>query len=132
MSDPVQSTTGATPTGGFTVSPELEKQFPEIITLIRGSESMNDEERKYWVSILPVMTPEQVQNLKDILVNEKSQLAAIDQKYNQEVDKIGSKESIAQIEEDRKKKMAARKSAEEQHKHDDEQKTEDILKQIEG
>lgn len=62
-----------------------QKQFGELITLILGSESMNDEERQYWVNILPAMTPAQQQSLRDILVRERQQLQAIDSRYKKTV-----------------------------------------------
>lgn len=78
-------TTGNPPkTSGLTIPPDVQEKFGPLIELIKGSESMNDEERQYWVNILPIMTPEQLKNLEDILVNEKRQLAAIDAKYARE------------------------------------------------
>lgn len=53
----------------------------ELIGLIRGSESMNDSERQEWIGLLPRMTVEQREELRTILVNERTQLAAIDAKY---------------------------------------------------
>lgn len=67
--------------GGLTIPPAAKQDFPELVELIVHSESMNDEERQYWLNILPVMTPEQRKSLEEILLNEKRQLAAIDAKY---------------------------------------------------
>ncbi len=64
-----------------TVPPAAQKDFPELTALVLGSESMNDEERQYWLNILTIMTPEQRKSLEDILMNEKRQLASIDAKY---------------------------------------------------
>ena len=66
----------------LTIPNELQKRHSELIDLILQSESTNKEERQYWINILPVMTPDQVENLRQILQNEKNQLAAIDRKYN--------------------------------------------------
>jgi len=77
---------------------------------------MNDEERQYWVNILPIMTPEQVQNLKDILDNERKQLSAIDQKYAKEIEQVGQTEFTKQVNEERTRKRQVRRSAEEDAK----------------
>lgn len=116
--------------GGLTVPPEVQQKFGDLIALIRGSESMNDEERQYWINILPIMTPEQIQNLRDILDNEKKQLAAIDAKYQTELDRLGDKEAIRQTEEERKARREKRSSAEATHKQQEDTTADDILKQI--
>ncbi|HVW67018.1 MAG TPA: hypothetical protein VHA78_04810 [Candidatus Peribacteraceae bacterium] len=58
-----------------------QEQFPELIALILHSESMNEEERQYWIDILPDMKEEQRTQLRDILVSERDQLADIDKKF---------------------------------------------------
>ena len=115
---------------GLTVPDDIQKKFPDLLKLIKGSESMNDEERQYWINILPIMTPEQIQNLHDILDNEKKQLAAIDAKYQSEIQKIGQTEVSKQAEEDRRKKRQDRASKEATHQQQESQHAEDVLKQI--
>ena len=115
----------------LTVPDEIQKQFPDLIALIKGSESMNDQERQYWVNILPIMTPDQIQNLRDILDNEKKQLAAIDEKYNKEVEQLGQAEAIKETEQDRQKRREQRTSTEESAKKEEDAKSEAILQQIE-
>jgi hypothetical protein len=133
MADSAQSSITGTGTGsGFTVSADVAQKFPDLIALIKQSESMNDEERQYWINILPVMTPEQLQNLRDILNNEKKQLAAIDAKYQTDIQKIGQADTVKQTEEERRKKRMERQSQEQSHKSTEEQATEDILKKIEN
>jgi hypothetical protein len=118
--------------GGFSVSDDLKKQFPEIVALITGSESMNNEERQYWANILPIMTPEQIQNLKDILVNEKTQLQAIDAKYEKDIQKIGQEEFLKKVDEERKARAQERTAAEQKAQASEGNSAEDLLKQIEG
>jgi hypothetical protein len=113
--------------GGLVIPADVQQKFGELITLIKGSESMNDEERQYWINILPIMTPEQLQNLKDILVNEKEQLAAIDAKYQTEIDKLGQTEAAKKMEEDRRRKRTQRTSAEESHKEEEAKAAEALL-----
>lgn len=125
-----QAQAAATPATAIVIPDEVKAKFGEIITLILASESMNDEERQYWVNILPVMTPEQVQNLKDILDNEKKQLAAIDQKYSQDMDKIGQQQFVQQVGEERQRRIAERTAAEQSSKQTETQAAEDLLNQI--
>lgn len=116
---------------GLTIPDEIAKNFPDLIVLIKGSESMNDEERQYWINILPVMTPDQIQNLRDILENEKKQLAAIDEKYKSEIETIGQAELVQQTEDERRKKRQERQSKEATHHEQEEQAANDLLKSIE-
>lgn len=77
--DASSSGTGPLP---IVVPDNVRSAFGPLVDLIIGSESMNDDERKYWIEILPVMSPEQIAKLRDILSREKEQLAAIDAKYS--------------------------------------------------
>ena len=58
----------------FEIPESVKTQHPDIITLIIATESMNDDERQYWFQIIPIMTDEQINKLRDILINEKKQL----------------------------------------------------------
>ena len=66
------------------VIPDATPNQAELLGLIRKSESMDEKERKYWTNMLPRMTADQKGELRAILVNERDQLAAIDQKYRTE------------------------------------------------
>lgn len=112
------------------VPAELTAKFPVLIELILSSESMNDEERQYWVNILPVMTDEQIKNLYGILENEKNQLAAIDRKYSNEIEQIGQNELVRRTEEVRKKKMDERRQKEKADEEQDEKNTNTLLDEI--
>jgi|SRR3989344_340531 len=118
-------------TTSITVPDELKKQFPDLIALILGSESMSDEERQYWINILPAMTPDQRKNLQDILKNEKDQLAAIDAKYTKEMEQAGSVRAAEEVATDRKNKREQRGEAEGGAEAEEKRKEEEILKAIE-
>jgi hypothetical protein len=60
---------------------ETQQKFPQLVIGIKESKSMDNKERNYWLQVLPVMTGEQVDELKDILSTEKKKLAEIEQKY---------------------------------------------------
>ena len=128
MADPTPSTQGT----GLTISDEVKAKYPELVQLIQASESMNDEERQYWINILPIMTPEQVQDLRNILDNEKKQLQAIDQKYATEIEQVGKAEVIKNTDEERRRKREERAQKEAAHASTEKESAEDILKKIEG
>ncbi len=117
--------------GSLNIPDEVRKRFPDLIALIFASQSMNDEERQYWVNILPIMTPEQIQNLRDILENERKQLAAIDKKYANQPRGPQSPERLAEMQEDRKKKKRERTSLEYNAEKKEDVQTEELLKKIE-
>lgn len=55
---------------------------------------MDDDEREYWFQILPIMTDEQVENFKKILISEKDQLAKLDAEYEKEIKRINKKHVV--------------------------------------
>jgi hypothetical protein len=66
----------------------IRTKFPDLIKLIFETESMNEEEREYWLQIMPIMSEEQIMKFRDILVNEKDQLSKLDQEYEKEMARI--------------------------------------------
>jgi len=113
------------------VPQDTQQRFPDFVNLILGSESMNDEERQYWISILPAMTEEQLENLRQILQNEKDQLAAIDQRYVRESQGVGSARGIEEIGAERRKKQQGMASIESEEEKAEREKEEQVLKEIE-
>lgn len=109
---------------------DLKQKFPELIALILASESMNDEERQYWINILPVMTPEQIRNLQDILTNEREQLAAIDRKYAKEIERIGESQLLQKVDEERRRRRSQRLQKEEHTRQQEENTAAEILGKI--
>jgi hypothetical protein len=72
------------------IVPQLVREkFPDLVKLIYETESMNEEEREYWLQIMPIMSEEQLVKFRNILVNEKEQLAKLDREYSQESGKFG-------------------------------------------
>lgn len=126
-----QSQSSQASTTSLTIPEETKKQFPDLVELILGSESMNADERQYWISILPLMTPEQRTQLTKILTDEREQLKAIDVKYTKAIENIGQEELTKQTTEERRKQRQERTSKEEEAKAAEEQSTEDILGKIE-
>lgn len=123
MSDP-----SPPPITQLQIPEETAKKFHDLIELIKGSESMNTDERQYWINILPIMTPEQLKNLTDILTNEKEQLAAIDARYESGVPTT----SVEEIETKMKQRKAVRTKAEIEADKHERAKEDDILSQIQS
>lgn len=118
-------------TSGLQIPADTQTKFGSLIELVKASESMNDEERQYWINILPVMTPEQIKNLEDILSSEKKQLAAIDAKYGAQTSAAGSA-SIESIGEKIKNRKLQRQQTEDTHARQEEKHEEEILSQIQA
>lgn len=70
------------------VSDFVKKNYPDLIPMLLGSESMTDNERQYWLSLLPIMTKEQVDKLRNILLDEKKQLADLEHQYKNTINEF--------------------------------------------
>ncbi len=131
MTDGQQTSAGSPPPkASLTVPDETKAQFGPLIELILASESMTDEERQYWINILPAMTPEQRNSLQEILVNERDQLKAIDAKYSQEISTLGEQKVLERMEIDRRSKREQRSSSEEQDRTHQDEQTQELMRKI--
>jgi hypothetical protein len=116
---------------GVFVPPATRESHGELIDLILRSESMNDEERQYWVDILPVMTTEQIGQLRTILTNEREQLAAIDAKYAQDVAATPkAQRPLEEIGTERRERLTKRTVQEQESENTESQTEEEILKKV--
>ncbi|MFH1012339.1 MAG: hypothetical protein V1760_01185 [Candidatus Peregrinibacteria bacterium] len=129
MADDPQ-TAQATPSK-LNIPEETRKQFPDLAPLIEQSSSMNDEERQYWIDVLPIMTEDQLDNLRDILGTEKKQIAEADKTYAKGVQKEADKVKMAFDEGAYRAKKQARVQAEQQHEEDEKKHEDQLLKDIE-
>jgi|SRR6185295_19064946 len=121
---------GATPPTVI-IPEEARKKYPDLVELILKSESMNDEERNYWLQVLPVMTDDQVKELRDILETEKKKLAAIDAKYSaNNAEAKPANIDVAAVEEKRRQAREARKNAEQKSQVEEKAKEADILSEL--
>lgn len=117
MADNTQTTTD------LNIPDETQEQFSELTEMIIGSQSMNNEERQYWIDVLPIMTEEQTDNLRGILDNEKEQTEEVDKEYEEDIENEVKKASIDFDEFRYKEKKRIRQEAEhmfekEEHKHE--------------
>jgi hypothetical protein len=120
------------PTSALVIPPETQQKFAPLLELIQGSESMNNEERQYWINILPIMTADQLKNLEEILSNEKQQLAAIDAKYSKEVAAVSNANVIASMEQKIRSKTQQRQRKEAETEATEEAQGVQILEQIQS
>ncbi len=132
MADQSQPQTSGAQSATLVISPEIQEKFSALLELIKASESMNNEERQYWINILPVMTPEQIKNLEDILLNEKKQLAAIDEKYSNQAEESKKVENTKVLEEKIKTQKKKREEIEQEEAKKEEIAEEDILGKIQS
>jgi hypothetical protein len=78
----------------FTLLDEIELKYAELVGLVLGSESIDNNEKQYWFDILPSMTNEQIDRLFNILMTEKRQLEELDAKYQEEIKALNEKHLI--------------------------------------
>lgn len=119
-------------TNTIVIPDELKAQHGELIEMIMKTESMDDSERQYWVDLLPIMTPEQIQNLYDILDNERKKLAEIDSYYDQKVDQIELDEKAEKQAQERRMKMQQLQSAEIEAEKSDEELEQQLLSELDN
>ncbi len=110
----------------------VRNKFPDLVKLIYETESMNEEEREYWLQIMPIMSEEQIKKFRDILVNEKEQLARLDSEYKSEMSKLNRGSGPPIDEAKLKAKMETIKKAEEEEKSTEEAEEENLLNQLEN
>lgn len=91
---------------------DISAKFGDLIELIKGSKSMDDGERQYWIDVLPIMSEDQIQNLRGILDNEKKQLAQAQAAYSEGMQKAVKNVAVEFDEKAFKEKKRARMEAE--------------------
>jgi hypothetical protein len=126
----LESQTTIKPPEKYTVPSMVKEKFPDLIQLIKTTESMNDEERDYWFQILPIMTEEQIKKFRDILLNEKMQLSKLDKEYESELNQLNQKHMIEWKEFESKEKRRAITEAETKSKEEEKTAEEDLLKRL--
>ena len=108
----------------FVITDELLAKYPELIELIKATESMDDDERQYWFDIMPSMTDAQIDRLYDILETEKKKLQELEVKYQKEIKTLNEKHLIEwqelQVKEGNKKVAEAKKNDTQKDENPDE------------
>lgn len=78
----------------FTILDEIMTKYDELVKLVLGSESIDNNEKQYWFDIMPSMTDEQIDRLFNILMTEKRQLEELNVKYQEEIKTLNEKHLI--------------------------------------
>ena len=125
-----EATQNSAPPEKYPVPALVKEKFPDLMQLIKETESMNEEEREYWYQILPIMTEDQIKKFRDILVNEKQQLTTLDKEYEQELSKLNEKHMIEWKEFETKEKRRSIATAEQASKDKEKQDEEELLKRL--
>lgn len=113
------------------VPAEVEEKFHELVEMIKASSSMDDEERQYWVDVLPIMSEDQITNLRGILTNEKKQLAEAANAYSQGMEKAVKNVGQEFDEAAYKEKKRLRVETEKQHETEESASEEAALQELE-
>ncbi len=110
--DVEQAQTGPAKPEKYAIPKFVSDKYPDLVELIKITESMDDQEREYWFQILPIMTPEQIEKFRTILITEKQQLAELDKEYEDELNRLNEKHLLEWKEFESKEKSRAIKEAE--------------------
>jgi hypothetical protein len=132
MADNTQTTTAPVATTNLVVPDEVTKQFPDLVELIKASRSMDEKERQYWVDVLPIMSEDQIKNLRDILDNEKKQTEEANKSYTQGMKEATKKVVVtfdeAAYKEKKRMRLDAEKAAETEETKSEEQLLQELTK----
>jgi hypothetical protein len=107
-------------------------KHPDLVKMIKSTESMSKEEREYWFQILPIMTDEQVVRLRKILEQESKQLAMLDSKYQNELGKLNQKHEQEWNEFEKKQSREKRKTQEASHEQEEAANEAALLNELEN
>ncbi len=115
----------------YYIVPKLVREtFPDLMKLVFETESMDVDEREYWLQILPIMTEDQVKKFRDILVNEKEQLQKLDTEYQSEMSKLNQSQNQVISEEEMRRRREEIKAREEAEALEEAKKEAALLEQL--
>lgn len=100
----------------------------ELRKIIETTDILNEAERKYWLDLLPTMSPAQIKQLMEILQTEKKSLEDIEKKYDSQLQKIAQKYMSKWDSEKARATRLKRKEHEEKESGEAQKKAEEILK----
>lgn len=106
----------------FNIPDEIHADYPELVKLILGTDSMDNDERQYWFDIMPSMTDEQIDRLFNILDTERRKLEDLENKYQEEIKSLNEKHLIEWQDfqfKDSKKKIKEEEAKEKEEDPDD-------------
>lgn len=119
----------------FEIPAAFLQSDPALVKLVMESESMNDGERQYWFNLTEIMSPDQVQKLRDILTRERQKLAEIEAKYGKPKVELSPQEVAqknAEMERRRDEQQARLEERERRHQAEEAEKEAAILAELES
>ena len=119
--DPITDPTGALQTA----DPTDEKAL--LQKLIMTTNALREDERQYWLDLVPNMSSDQMAQLRDILQTEQENVEEIDQKYDQKLRGVGEKYLNRWDSEKARADRIQRKAEEEETLEASEKKAEELL-----
>lgn len=125
-----ESSTGPAKPEKFAIPKLVKEKYPDLIELVKTTESMDDQERQYWFQIMPIMTPDQIEKFRNILVTEKQQLAELDKEYEDELNRLNEKHLLEWKEFESKEKSRAIKEAEAKSSEEEKKQEEELLAKL--
>ena len=95
------------------ITKEVAEAYPDILQMLFVTPSLNFEEKKYWIQLLPLMSAEHVERLRTILVTEREKMAAIEQQFAEKAEvfvntvKLSREEIVERREQLRSKEVSS-------------------------
>lgn len=111
---------------------ETAADFPELVRMVKASRSMDNEERQYWVDVLPIMSDDQIENLRDILDNERKSVDDANKSYQAGMEEATEKAVNTFNAEAYKAKKRMRIEAETVHEQEEKESEEALLSELEN
>ena len=113
-----------------TLSPQSTSSdvITEMTQMIKDSHILRDDERQYWLNLLPNMTAVQVEKLKSILNSGSQKMETLDKEYDGKLQEVGEKYLNKWDAEKAQVQMKKLRSEEAVHLEQDQAKAEDLLK----
>lgn len=115
---------------GYIIPDSVIIDYPDLIEMIKQTDSMNLEEKNYWFKIMPMMNQEQIDNLRSILVKERQKLDEINQKYAEDLTEINNRHQIELTNAQREKAKAEREKAEANTEVEESEQEEALLDEL--
>lgn len=116
----------------YIVPPLIREKFSDLVKLIYETESMNEEEREYWLQIMPIMKEEQIVKLRDIMVKERDQLEKLDKEYEKEIARVEGTSSKEMDRDEMRERLAKIREEEKLSMKEEKEEASKLLKKLEG
>lgn len=110
------------------VTQEVASKYPDILQMLFATTSLNFEEKRYWVQLLPLMTEEHIERLRTILVTEQQKLQSIEEEFVEKAQVFNAATRLSREEiTERRETLRAKEAASQQEESSEE---ENLLNQL--